>query len=330
MKPDKVVCALFLLISPIIALAQAWGDNEIPTESSYQQHIQIVNAQLDAVAQGVTIPQTCQIAKNDTKNDKKDEWDIDITPEVSYIKYHEHGLMRESGTMAGINTRFTYHPKEGNVLNNEITDVYRFEGKFSFGKVDYQGGIQNSDLTTTPESHKGINDYMVEIRSLMGKDFFFNNRSTVLTPFFGAGYRSLFDSLFENKPYGYNRHIQYLYVPTGMEVTNDLSHGWSIQTDAEYDIFFRGYVTSYLGEIGYGDLHNTQSSGFGMRGSIKLIKKSDHFNFTLEPFVRYWSIHASNIKASAPFTFNGQQYVFIGEEPPNTSLEVGGRVGIDF
>lgn len=254
---------------------------------------------------------------------------IAIAPEVSYIKYHEHGLMRESGAMSGINGSYTYHPREGNILNNEIINMYRVEGRFSYGKVDYQGGVEHEDGSVTPQSFNGINDYMFEIRSLMGKDYYMG-RSKILTPFFGAGYRSLYDSLSENKPFGYNRQIQYLYVPIGAQATADLTNGWSLKAIAEYDFLIRGYVTSYLGEVGLGDLQNRQTSGFGMRGSIKLVKRTKYFNVTLEPFIRYWSIHASHIGQSTPFTLDGQNFVFLGEEPPNTSVEVGGKLGIEF
>jgi hypothetical protein len=140
----------------------------------------------------------------------------------------------------------------------------------------------------------------------------------------------LFDT-FSTFPGGYNRHIQYVYLPAGAEIMTKLGDGWSIGAEAEYDIFIHGSVESYLGELGLGDLQNTQKSGYGLRGSIKIVKNWNHrFNLFFEPYIRFWHIHASNIQASNPFSFGGQEYVFIGQEPDNTSLEMGGKLGIEF
>jgi hypothetical protein len=347
----------FLLILFSIAVAQAAGQRDLIIQKTmdcvdnhlqqsvgitwndvcgapgayYQQHMEIVNQQMDQV-QGETPP--LNMPQDDYRDfqisQKESEWVYKITPEVSYIRYHEPGFMKESGVMSGINGSYTYRPIAGDVLNSEITDMYRLEGRFSYGKVDYNGGVQSSDGSSTPESFNGINDYMMEIRMLVGKDFIFNNQSTLLTPYLGGGYRFLFDSLYENKPYGYNRLIQYFYLPTGAEITTKLGDGWSIGADMEYDIFLGGLVESYLGGIGLGDLQNVQKTGYGLRGSIKLVKKRKRYNLILEPFVRYWTIHASNVGASKPFSYNGQEYVVFGEEPDNNSLEIGGKLGIEF
>jgi len=275
------------------------------------------------------------IIQNDMDNaekqiHEKSEWDLTLSTEASTIKYVEHVLgttfIKELGSMYGINAVLTYHPAVGNALNTEISDVYRLEAMFTYGKMDYRGAIQYSDGSSSPESFDGISDYMVEIRDLVGKDFNFNRQSTRLTPYIGAGYRSLFDASFANKPFGYDRRIQYIYAPIGAEIMTKLNDGWSIGADAEYDIFVRGFVTSYLGEIGLGDITNTQKGGYGLRGSVKLVKNSDHFNLFIEPYVRFWDIHASRWDSSTPF--NG--YFFIAEEPANTSFEIGGKLGIEF
>ena len=92
--------------------------------------------------------------------------------------------------------------------------------------------------------------------------------------------------------------------------------------------FIHGMVSSYLHKIGLGDLQNTQREGYGIRGSIKLTRKMKTYDLFVEPFVRYWNIHTSKVAQSEPFTYNGQEYVLIGEEPANTSLEIGGKLGV--
>ena len=306
-----------------------WNDVCDVPESSYQKQIEAVNQQMDQI-QGIAAPSQTAVQVPQPVV-KKSEWVYTIAPEVSYIRYHEPGLMKESGTMSGLSGIFTYHPPEGNPLNTEITDVYRFEAKFSYGKVSYHGGIEYSDGSSTPESFNGINDYMLEVRDIAGKDFDFNQQTTRLTPYFGAGYRSLYDAMVANKPYGYNRHIQYVYLPLGAEAMTKLMDGWSIGADAEYDLLIRGFATSYLETIGYGKLTNTQNNGYGLRGSIKLIKSEDRFNFILEPYVRFWHIQNSHGNSTVPFLYQGQEYVVNGyDEPNNNSIEIGGSLGIEF
>ena len=247
-----------------------------------------------------------------------------IGSETSYISYRESvkgsTFMKEKGVMSGINSSYTLRPPPGDILNFDDLDFYRLDARFDHGEVKYEGS----------NIFNGISDYMVEIRGLLGKDFNFYSDSVRLTPYFGIGYRSLYDSLVEDKPHGYNRWIQYLYIPTGAEVMAQIKDGWAIGADAEYDFFTYGHVTSYLGEIGAGDLGNIQEHGYGLRGSLKLEKKWSRFNFILEPYVRYWHIHNSRVNTSAPFLYNGQYYVIVGFEPDNTSTEIGGKISIEF
>jgi len=272
-----------------------------------------------------------EVPQNDQTIHKKSDLSLLIAPEVSHITYRESGV-KESGVMSGVNVNFSFRPPDGNRMKTPITDVYAFEGMFTYGRVDYNGGLIHGNGTITPESFNGINDYMIELRGITGKDYDFNNQSTRLTPYLGGGYRSLFDASSVNKPGGYNRRIQYLYFPTGINLTTKLIGSWSLGANVEYDFFIRGFVTSYLGEIGLGDVTNTQKGGFGLRGSIKLIRVGNTFNLFLEPFVRFWDIHRSRVDASGPFYINGSPYYFPDSfyEPHNTSIEMGGKFGIEF
>lgn len=290
----------FLLLMPFFSItpALAAGDTD---------RMAIVNQQMDQVEQSEVV--------------------FAIAPETSYIRYREPSLgVKEQGDMYGINASYTYRPKPGSYLNSEISDMYRLEGRFSYGKVKYIGSLADG----TPFNFNGIADYMVEIRGLIGKDLNLPKVSTTLTPYWGLGYRSLFDSLRESGPSGYNRWIQYFYLPVGGEIMTQLTHGWAIGADAEYDFLIHGNVTSYLGEAGLGDSQNAQRHGFGVKGSFKLIKKWDRFNLILEPYIRYWHIRNSETEASKPFLFQGQYYVVIGDEPNNNSTEIGAKIGIEF
>ncbi|MBF0570798.1 MAG: hypothetical protein HQL12_02890 [Candidatus Omnitrophica bacterium] len=319
-----------------------WNDVCDVSGPNLRQHMEIVNQQMDQAQGKPALENTSQdvsvyfqmpqgVSKNFQMPQKESEWVYAITPEISYIRYHEPGLMKESGSMFGINGSYAYHPAVGSPLKTEMTDMYRLEGRFSYGKVDYQGSVQNSaDGSSIPDNFNGINDYLMEARILTGKDYIFNNQSILFTPYFGLGYRFLFDALYENKPYGYNQLIQYLYFPVGAEIATKLGDGWSIGADMEYDFFLGGLVDSYLAEVGGTDTSYVQRNGFGLRGSVKLIKKSKRYNFILEPFFRYWSIRASRVEPSEPISINGLSIAFLGEVPPNDSLEIGGKLGIEF
>ncbi len=355
MRPIKILYVFILSIFSSLAVAQAAGgrdliiqnelncyDKHLPQDgginwndvcdmpvSSDQDHIQIVNQQMDQV-QGIsgqqTTPQQYAMLDNTQVASKKPEWVYAMSSEVSHISYHEPSLhVSEKGMMYGIDGSYTYRPHEGNVFNSEISNMYRLEGRFSYGKVDYNGSFSDG----TPYTFDGISDYLFEFRGLLGKDFFINNGSTTLTPYLGGGYRSLFDT-FSESPSGYNRRIQYLYIPTGFEVLTQLNDGWSIGGNLEYDFLAYGRVTSYLGELGLGDVSNNQKHGYGIRGSIKFIKKWDRINLIFEPFIRYWHIHNSDVQESTPFIYNGTQYVLVGLEPNNNSTEIGGKLGIEF
>jgi len=294
----------------------SWNDVCDVIESPSQQHIQVVNEQMDQL-QGLNHMPKAVLDPNSIP--RKREMLYTFAPEISSITYHEPGV-KEKGVFSGINGIVTYRPKKGNPLNSEISDVYRLEARFDYGKVNYDGGLQNSDGSYAgPDKFNGISDYMLELRGVIGKDYYFNYQLTRLTPYFGGGYRSLFDAFYANKPYGYNRRIQYAYLPIGSDVLQNLIDGWSVDANMEYDFLIQGTVTSYLGNIGEGNLTNTQKHGFGLRGSIKFIK-----------YFRYWHIHTSKLAASNPFYDNGQQVVAIGYEPDNNSLEVGGQMGVEF
>lgn len=271
------------------------------------EHMAIVNQQLDQV--------------------ERSEIVFAITPETSYIRYREPSLgVKEYGDMFGVNVSYTYRPKEGHYMYSDVSDMYRIEGRFSYGKIDYSGSLSDG----TPFSKDGIPDYMEEIRGLIGKDLFFPRISSTLTPYWGLGYRSLFDSFEEARPFGYNRWIQYFYLPVGVEAMTPLIDGWAIGADAEYDFLLHGNVTSYLGELGYGDLQNAQRHGFGIKGSFKLIKEWKNFDLTMEPYIRYWHIRNSEVQPSQPFYYNGTEYVLYGYEPNNNSTEIGAKLGIEF
>ncbi|MDP2906082.1 MAG: autotransporter domain-containing protein [Candidatus Omnitrophota bacterium] len=219
--------------------------------------------------------------------------------------------MRENGMMYGLTGSYAYH-------NNLMLKA---EGRGSIGRVDYKNsGTMDS-----------IRDYSFEFRGLGGYDFPVLEK-IVLTPYFGVGYRYLNDDssgkISSTGAGGYERESNYIYSPVGIEGVVDIKNDWTIGARAEYDIFWWGRQISRLSDYNanYSDLRNTQRTGYGFRGSIKLQRNGEEFDLIIEPFVRYWNIAKSN---DSNIVKSGT-IVAYGYEPKNNSTEYGVKVGAKF
>lgn len=242
--------------------------------------------------------------------------EFEAGPEISYINYEEPGVMEEKGAMYGIFGTYTARTPEKFVLGAD--------GRFSFGQVDYD--------SNSTGSIDDIDDFLFEIRGTAGYDIAVLESSR-LTPYIGLGYRWLRDELggqvSTTGALGYDRESNYLYLPIGLQTMTPLSSGWFIGLNAEFDVFLHGWQESELGDAiaGLDTLENEQDEGYGVRGSIKLAKAGDQFDFYVEPFIRYWNIKESETKA---VTFSGTPVGLVGVEPKNNSTEIGARVGVHF
>lgn len=238
---------------------------------------------------------------------------LDFGTEISHIKYEEPDVMEEEGMMYGVVGSYTYR----NMLNNLM---FKLEGKGSWGQVDYEnsGTMDNVD------------DYMLEFRGLAGYDFSIFTAST-LTPYIGFGYRYLNDDLTgttSTGALGYERESNYFYSPIGIELIAELNYEWSLGITVEYDYFWKGIQKSHLSDANslFNDLENDQNKGYGVRGSVKLQKQGEKFDFLIEPFIRYWNIKKSE---DDDITFAGVVFGY-GYEPKNNSTEIGGKIAIKF
>lgn len=247
----------------------------------------------------------------------------EIGTEVSHITYKEPGLMKDKGTMHGICCSYTYRgwappaPEE--------LDKWRLtlEVRYSFGEVDYSG----STWAGTPLDIDNIDDFIWEIRGLIGYDLPIFRTSTII-PYFGMGYRYLNDDAHEQYAGGYERESNYYYTPIGVEFITDLGTGWSIGAILEYDIFWSGEQISHFSDTNpaYNDPENDQDRGYGCRASLELKKKCKRIDFVIEPFIRYWNIKESKL---ALLTMNGIPWVYI-VEPKNNSTEYGIKFAVRF
>lgn len=241
---------------------------------------------------------------------------IEVGFETSYINYEEPDVMEEEGLMYGVVGSYTFRNSRNNYM-------LRAEGRFSFGEVDY--------TSVSTGSMNNVEDYILELRGVVGYDFPVLE-ATTLTPYIGIGYRYLNDDssgmTTTTGHVGYKRESNYYYTPLGIETMTALDNGWSIGLTLEYDHFWKGIQKSHLSDanLGFNDVENDQNEGYGCRASIKFQKKSERFDYVIEPFIRYWEIKKSEISA---VTYSGV-IIGYGYEPENTSLEYGLKIAAKF
>lgn len=251
----------------------------------------------------------CANGFGETIEEKKYTWDFGV--QSSYIKYEEPGVMKEEGVMNGINTAYTYRDRV----------MLKIDARVSYGQVDYEnsGTIDN------------IDDYLIELRAVEGYGIRLSD-TAIVTPYLGFGYRYLNDDssgmTTSTGAKGYERESNYYYFPIGVEAEADVNDVWSIGAVMEYDYFLSGEQKSHLSDAdaSFKDLKNDQDDGYGLRGSVKLVKKGETADILIEPYINYWNIKKSN---DANVTYAGV-IVGYGYEPKNNSTEAGIKVAIKY
>jgi hypothetical protein len=237
----------------------------------------------------------------------------EIGPEFYSFEYEEPGYMKEEGIFYGVALSATYRGWVPNSSKQALSDnkmMVRGEGRFAFGQVDYDGGIQNIETGEVYQySNDDQDDFVLEGRILLGPEWL--SSDILSTLYAGIGYRYLNDDSSSSNPYSYERESNYYYVPIGFEIDTSLKSGWSLAGGIEYDYFLWGLQRSHISPTIF---ENDQNSGYGYRASIKLQKKSKDVNFVIEPFFRYWDIDDSEIE----YNIWGA-----GLEPANETTEYG-------
>lgn len=248
----------------------------------------------------------------------QNEWGF--SGEVSTITYEEPGIMEEEGRMYGVSGFYVFN----NLFGDNLKELkFKVDGKISNGQIDY--------TSVSTGSLNNIDDIMFEIRGVAMQKYRTSDLLTLI-PYLGFGYRYLNDDSSGLRSttgaYGYERVSNYFYSPVGIETLAQWRNGWLLGFTAEFDIFWHGVQHSHLSDVNvsYSDLENSQSSGYGVRGSFKFGKKIAKMEFLIEPFIKYWDIDTSTIES---ISYSG----FItgyGYEPKNESTEIGVKAGIKF
>lgn len=243
-----------------------------------------------------------------------------IVPEVYRFVYEEPGIsMKEQGMMYGGCLFYAYHKDP-----EQNSWMMRLEQRAGYGQVDYSQEVSGSI--------DNIVDYMMETRALFGYDLH-TEPGSVYTFYTGFGYRYLNDdskgTVSTKHKLGYERESNYYYTPFGLEAVVDYNNGWAAGAELEFDWVWLGRQISHLGDASsvFGTVHNNQNKGIGLRGALKLMRKTQAYDFTFGPFIRYWSIDDSEHSQLLDL---GDDDVLIGLEPRNRTTEFGGTASLQF
>ncbi len=262
---------------------------------------------------------------------------LDVGGEVSYYRnvapvvplVPANNTVREKyvGPMYGYYADYTYRPADPNFFNNFLTNVYFLQARYATSRY----------LTFSGEGDvKSKHDDAMEFRGLIGKDYFVGANARV-TPYFGFGYRYLLDrgngQVSNSSSLMEDRKSHYYYLPLGGIVALDMPRDWEVDLNAEYDILLSGYQKNFYSDwdqfsspgTRYPDIVYHQDHGFGLRGSIKFLKKGPIVDFFVEPYFRFWNIDQSK---SQSIVLNGTAYQVV--EPKNNTTEIGSKFGIQF
>lgn len=249
-----------------------------------------------------------------------DTFNFQIGPDVRYLSYDEPDYdVSIDGPMYGISGEFTYHGI-GNMQNYLMAG---FEFEALAGGLDYDG--QTQDGTPVKEN---TDDWLIESRGLVGYEYTFDEK--IVTPFIGIGYRYWNNDI--HGPGGYEREVQYAYLPIGLRTWASIAKNWTGGMSAEYDIFLGGEVKSHLSDVNpqYNDPEVNQDlgQGSGIRFSLHFTREfpTRGHSVTFEPYIRYWDIDKSD---TATLTENGTPVGTV-VEPGNESTSGGLRVSIAF
>jgi hypothetical protein len=193
----------------------------------------------------------------------------------------------------------------------------------------------------SPCSESGDNDWYVETRGLVGKDFI--RRGWVLSPYTGVGFRYLSNGT--SGAAGF-RTDDYLYLPAGLTAHTKV-RSRRLSVTLEYDHLLHGWQTTRNSKFGSGEVPATptapaftidgitdvsfdQHDGWSARASAKYYVTN---RWSVEPYYVHWSVNDSPPNSETlSFTVNRvraqEQLRFY--EPFNVTNELGVKVGFRF
>jgi hypothetical protein len=256
-----------------------------------------------AVLLAISSVATAQTASQPNPPGTRPGWELGA--QIAGYHYEEPDFVKIFGARTGIVGAYTF-TGPGGLFS-------RIDARGSYGRLRYESN------GTGTQDH--IPDSILEARAVIGSDFRAGGR-IALSPYFGLGYRYLYDDLrgySSTGGVGYRRYSNYLYAPLGL-TTRIRVGDWVLAPTVEGDLFIRGRQVSKLSDtgLGYMDATNRQDKGYGYRYSFMVEK--DRWAFG--GWTHYWHIKDSDVQ---PIGLGRA-----GREPENWTSESGIEVRYRF
>lgn len=240
----------------------------------------------------------------------------EIGLQVSSYKYEEE-----------VNGQF-FMSTEGRKLGFTFAATTKLKDDW-FATLDMRHSRGDVEYKNNSFTRSDVPDHLWDIRGLMGADIELG--SQVISPYFGLGYRNLFNDLRVLGSGGYRRESEYVYLPLG--ITHRFGTGGMsrISTSFEYDyfksggFFLKGSQKTYLSDIdpNFNNPVNTQNQGYGLRLGLAYEEK----DWSAGIFYNKWNIEDSDW---VDITYYGLPSGYVAREPKNTTTETGVQVKYHF
>lgn len=245
------------------------------------------------------------------------EWDVGY--EITSFHYEEEyagsKVMEEDGFLHGIRAAMTYHSQSGPLM-------WRMAGNFSGGDLRYDGQTWDGDPVRADTE-----DYLIGLRALLGWDCEYDDWASTL--FSGLGYRYWNNEIDETG--GYEREINWLYLPLGYEALTPLGEQWILGASVEGNLLLYGWVKSHLSDVhpAFNDPTNEQdfASGYGIRGLLFLKRQMrGPYAFSIGVFADYWHVDESDEEVLKVMGVPVATVL----EPENETTQVGLRFSVHW
>jgi hypothetical protein len=265
-----------------------------------------------------------------------------LSPEVFYYHYSESQKQRTlTGPWYGLRGSYTYRPARGSILNTPLFNYYSLDLFHARGKNEMRINKDRFDSSIKKSVFKNIRAEMYEARFLVGRDLM-ASQTVRFTPYTGfavryktehaGGYRNDLDD--GAILLGQDRSNIYYYLPLGVTMDMAPNKDYEISFNLEYDHLIKGkarhryadmdqYTMAF--DLASQNLHFDQNRGYGLRGSVKLLRHYSAADLFMEPFARYWHIDASKLDSG-----DLASTTIYRTENKNRTLEVGSKFGVQF
>lgn len=209
-------------------------------------------------------------------------------------------------------------------------NLYTSDKSWRFrGEVDYSQGTYKYYGSTwggTPLTMNGTTD-LANVRVTAGNAFPIN-ATALFTPYSGLGYRFLKTD--EDHISGYKRHITYLYLPVGADLSllPFKNQDIRVRANIEGQLLISGKAKAFLGETNpaFDNPVTRQSRGYGVKASVAGDFKIGKTVASIQPYFQFWRVEDSNYAKLAKDP--ADPYYVI--EPHNETSSAGATASVLF